>query len=81
MAEALQHLVLLILAGCACLVGRYMTRRPEAIVRAITLGGPMFGQRFGVAFFRVVGWVFTVVFGLGSLMYAILISLDIFHHR
>ena len=39
----------------------------------------MFGERFGIAFFRVVGWIFAVTFGLSVILQAILIPVSIFH--
>jgi len=79
MAEAHPHLLLLVVSAGICYLSVRMARKPEIVLRFITLGGPMFGERFGIAFFRVVGWIFAVTFGLSVILQAILIPVSIFH--
>ena len=53
-----------------------MTRHPERVFHFFTFG-IQDEQKFGVGFFRVVGWVFTVVCAIGVFMYLSLITYDL----
>lgn len=77
MPQALGHFVLLVFSAVISMIGVAVTRKPEATLRIFTFGGPAFGQRFGAAWFRGVGWVFAVVFGAGTLFYATMTLIDL----
>jgi hypothetical protein len=73
MHDAFQHLVLLLFDLGALALGRFMVRHPERIFHFFTFGIQP-EQKFGVGFFRVAGWVFTVVSIIGVFMYLGLIT-------
>ena len=72
MHDALQHLVLLVVAIGFSAIGWLMAHNPARVYRAFTLGGTGFGQNFFVGFCRIVGWCFIVFFAAGALMQVIL---------
>jgi hypothetical protein len=74
--DALQHLVLLIFSAGFSAVGWYMAHNPERIYRIFTFGIQP-EQKFFVGFCRVCGWIFTVGFAVGVLMYLGLIAYDL----
>jgi hypothetical protein len=74
--DAFQHLVLLLCDLGALALGRFMVRHPERTFHFFTFGMQP-EQKFGVGFFRVVGWVFTVLFAIGLIMYLGLITYDL----
>jgi hypothetical protein len=73
---ALGHFVLFGFAGAISWVGRRMWKHPEKACKVLTFGQPP--NRFSIAFLRIVGQVFTVMFALGAVMYLIMIPLDLF---
>jgi len=75
MLLAFQHFVLLIFAGLFLWVGWLMSHNPVKASRVFTLG--QVPNKFTVDFYRIAGWVFTILFALGSIMYVILILLDL----
>ena len=76
MHDAFQHLVLLLCDLGTLALGRFMVRHPERIFHFFTFGIQP-EQKFGVAFFRVLGWVFTVFAIIGVFMYLGLITYDL----
>ena len=81
MPGAFTHLVFLVSSAGLCLTGRYTARNPIKVLNVFTLGGPMFGGRFGEAYFRIIGRIFAVFFALGVLFYAVLICIDTAHRH
>lgn len=67
-----QHLVLMMFAVGFCAIGWFMAHNPVRVYRFFTLGGTGFGEGFAIGVFKVVGWCFTVVFAVGTIMHLIL---------
>ena len=76
MPDVLKHLVFLLFAAGFATVGWFMAHNPERTYRFFTFGIQP-EQKFFVGFCRVVGWVFTVVFAVGVLMYLVYIAYDL----
>jgi hypothetical protein len=74
--DAFQHFVLLLCDLGVLALGRFMVRHPERIFTFFTFGIQP-EQKFGVGFFRVVGWTFTVLCAIGVFMYLGLITYDL----
>jgi hypothetical protein len=73
---------MLVFAVALSRVGWFMAHNPERAARFFTFGTePIFGSNFGTAWCRIVGWTFTWGFGLGAVLYLILIPIDILHSR
>ena len=63
-------------------IGWYMAHRPERASRVFTFGmRPPFGEKFAIAWCKILGWTFTIVFSFAIVFYLILIPLDILHTR
>ncbi len=59
-----------------------MAHNPERGYRIFLFGQePAFGKRFAIMWSRTVGWMFTVGGFLGTLLYLVLIPIDLFHSR
>ena len=69
--------ILFIVMRLRCFSARELhVRHPERIFHFFTFGIQP-EQKFGVAFFRVLGWVFTVFSIIGVFMYLGLITYDL----
>lgn len=75
MQLALKHFMLLIFAIPISWLGWLISRNPERTSRIFTFGQAP--TKFTVGYFRIVGRVFAIVFALGSIIYLILIPLDL----
>jgi hypothetical protein len=82
MQAALAHALMLTFAAVLSRLGWFMAHNPERALRFFTFGTePILGRRFGTAWCRIVGWVFTWGSGFGVVLYLILIPFDILHPR
>ena len=80
MQSAFAHALMLAFAAAMMGFGRYMVRAPERALRVFTFGAePTFGKRFGVAWCKAAGWLFTVGGCFGIVLYLTLIPIDLWH--
>jgi hypothetical protein len=80
MQAAFVHALMLSVAAALAWFGWFMAHNPERAIRFFTFGTePAFGKRFALTWSRAVGWTFTVGGCLGSMLYLVLISVDLFH--
>ena len=71
---------MLFAAAAMARLGWFMAHNPQRAVCFFTLGiQPAFGKRLAITWSRVVGWTFTVGGCLGTVLYLVLISIDLFH--
>jgi hypothetical protein len=70
--EIVDRVVLLAAALGLVLLGWRVAHRPDKAYRMLTFGLTV-PNRFGIAFFRIVGWCWAVGGILGAALYAILI--------
>jgi hypothetical protein len=75
MQSAFRHFVLLCVACVLTWLGYLISSYPEKTSRIFTFGQQP--NRYSITFFRIVGRVFLVMFALGTLMYLVLIPLDL----
>lgn len=74
------HVISLFLAAAVARLGWFMAHNPERGYRIFLFGqDPAFGKRLAVAWSRTVGWMFTVGGCLGTVLYVVLIPIDLFH--
>ncbi len=82
MQAAFAHFLMLVVAAAMATLGWYMAHNPTRTLRFFTFGTePAFGQRFGVAWCRIVGWFFAVGGSLGMLLYLVLLPMDFWRSR
>jgi cytochrome b561 len=75
MHSAMGHFVLLIFACLISWLGLFMSRKPEKTSRIFAFGQAP--TKFSLGFFRIVGRIFNIFFALASIIYLILIPLDL----
>ena len=76
MQNALYHAIGLVCAGALAWLGRFMIRHPDSVIRFFTLGAGS-KIRFFATFAKAVGWVYLVGGILGSIMYLVMIPIDL----
>ena len=80
MQEACYHAIGLVFAVALAILGRFVTRHPERMVRFFTFGAAN-ETGFFVGFSRAVGWFYFVGGILGVITYLIMIPFDLMHSR
>jgi cytochrome b561 len=80
MNAALAHTVMLVFAAAVAVVGWLMAHNSARASRFLTFGlEPAFGAKYCIMFTRFLGWFFFIMSGLGTVLYMILVPLDILH--
>jgi hypothetical protein len=80
MQAAFGHALMLVFAAAIAWLGWFMAHDPERASRLFTFGSePAFGKRFVLSWSRGVGWFFTAGGCLGSALYLVLITIDLFY--
>jgi len=78
MHPAFQHFVLLLCAATFSAIGWFTADNPSKAYRFFTFGiMPVPERGFAIGFLKVVGWVFAVSYGAGTLVYCFLIASDL----
>lgn len=71
---------MLFAAAAKARLGWFMAHNPQRAVRFFTFAiQPAFGRRLATTWSRIVGRTFTVGGYLGTVLYLVLISIDLFH--
>jgi hypothetical protein len=68
--EAIRYLIGLGVSAGFSAIGWFIAHNPGRTYRAFNWGKTQFGERFGMGFFRIVGWCFAFVFAAGLVFYA-----------
>jgi hypothetical protein len=80
MPIAYAHALMLLVSAGVARLGWFLAHDPERGYRIFLFGQePAFGKRLAVGWSRAVGWMFTVGGCLGTLLYLVLIPIDLFH--
>lgn len=80
MRAAFAHALMLFVAAAVARLGWFMVHDPERAIAFFTFGTePAFGKRFALTWSKMAGWVFTAGGCLGTVLYLVLIPIDIFH--
>ena len=82
MHAALAHVLMLGFAATMARFGWFMVHNPERACRIFLFGQePAFGKRFAIAWSRTAGWMFMAGGCFGTVLYLVLIPIDLFHSR
>ena len=80
MQAAFAHTLMLFVAAAVARLGWFMAQNPERAIRFFTFGTePASGKRFALTWSKMAGWVITVGGCLGTVLYLVLVPIDIFH--
>jgi hypothetical protein len=74
--DAFHHLIGLVFAVVFCRIGRSTAQNPGNAYRVLSFGQSPEVKSFA-DLLRAVGWCFAVAFGLGAILYLVLIPVDI----